>query len=56
LSFLKPRAETWQPRDRNPAGGESEAEKEYKADQVNLQIQTNDEDSLHTKNLTAIRK
>ena len=39
-----------------PAGCESEAEKEYAADQVDLQVQSNDEDFLHTKNLTAIQK
>ena len=39
-----------------PAGCVSEAEKEYAADQVNLQVDTNDEDFLHTKNLTAIQK
>jgi hypothetical protein len=39
-----------------PAGCVSEAEKEYAADQVNLQVDSNDEDFLHTKNLAAIRK
>jgi hypothetical protein len=39
-----------------PAGCVSEAEKEYAADQVNLQVETNDEDFLHTKNLNAIQK
>ncbi|HVN93257.1 MAG TPA: hypothetical protein VMT38_06160 [Terracidiphilus sp.] len=39
-----------------PAGCVSEAEKEYKADQINLQADANDEDFLHTKNLAAIQK
>jgi hypothetical protein len=39
-----------------PAGCDSEAEKEYAADQVNLQVETNDENFLHTKNMTAIQK
>lgn len=39
-----------------PAGCVSEAEKEYAADQVNLQVDTNDEDFLHTKNMTALQK
>jgi hypothetical protein len=39
-----------------PAGCDSEAEKQYASDQVNLQVETNDEDFLHTKNLAAIQK
>ena len=39
-----------------PAGCVSEAEKAYQADQINLQADTNDENFLHTKNLTAIQK
>jgi hypothetical protein len=39
-----------------PVGCVSEAEKEYAVDQVNLQVDTNDENFLHTKNLTAIQK
>ena len=39
-----------------PAGCVSEAEKEYKAAQINLQADTNDENFLHTKNLNAIQK
>ena len=39
-----------------PAGCVSEAEKEYKAAQVNLQVDSNEEDFLHTKNLKAIQK
>jgi hypothetical protein len=39
-----------------PAGCVSDAEKEYKADQINLQVLANDEDFLHTKNMTAIQK
>ena len=39
-----------------PAGCVSEAEKEYKADQINLEADTNEENFLHTKNLTAIQK
>jgi hypothetical protein len=39
-----------------PTGCVSEAEKEYAADQINLQVLTNDENFLHTKNLTAIQK
>jgi hypothetical protein len=39
-----------------PAGCTSEAEKAYQADQVNLQVDTNDENFLHTKNMTAIQK
>jgi hypothetical protein len=39
-----------------PAGCVSEAEKEYQTDQVNLQIATNDENFLYTKNMTAIQK
>jgi hypothetical protein len=39
-----------------PAGCDSEAEKEYAADQVNLQVETNDENFLHSKNMTALEK
>ncbi len=39
-----------------PAGCDSAAEKAYSADQVNLQADSNDEDFLHTKNMTAIQK
>jgi hypothetical protein len=39
-----------------PAGCDSEAEKEYAADQVNLQIEAKDEDFLHTKNMAALQK
>jgi hypothetical protein len=39
-----------------PAGCTSEAEKVYAADPVNLQIATNDEIFLHTKNVTALQK
>ncbi len=39
-----------------PEGCVSEAEKEYKADQINLEADTNDENFLHTKNLNAIQK
>jgi hypothetical protein len=39
-----------------PAGCVSDAEKTYEADQVNLQVDTNDENFLHTKNMTAIQK
>jgi hypothetical protein len=39
-----------------PAGCTSEAEKDYQAAQVNLQVATNDENFLHTKNMTAIQK
>lgn len=39
-----------------PASCVSDAEKEYKAGQVNLQIDTNDENFLHTKNMNAIQK
>jgi hypothetical protein len=39
-----------------PKGCVSEAEKTYQADQINLEADTNDENFLHTKNLTAIQK
>ncbi|MDR3754754.1 MAG: hypothetical protein P4K93_15550 [Terracidiphilus sp.] len=39
-----------------PAGCVSEAEKEYKAAQVNLQVDSNEEDFLHTKNLKTMQK
>jgi hypothetical protein len=39
-----------------PAGCVSEAEKQYSADQINLQADTNDENFLHTKNLNALQK
>lgn len=39
-----------------PAGCVSDAEKVYRADQINLQADTNDENFLHTRNLTAIQK
>jgi hypothetical protein len=39
-----------------PKGCVSEAEKTYQADQINLQADSNDENFLHTKNLTAIQK
>ena len=39
-----------------PAGCVSEAEKDYQAAQVNLQVDTNDENFLHTKNLNALQK
>jgi len=38
------------------SGCVSAAEKQYQADQINLQADTNDENFLHTKNLTAIQK
>jgi hypothetical protein len=39
-----------------PQGCVSAAEKAYQTDQTNLQIATNNENFLHTKNLTAIQK
>lgn len=39
-----------------PAGCDSEAEKTYQVDQINLQADTNDEDFLYTKNMAAIQK
>jgi len=41
---------------RPPASCVSDAEKAYSADQINLQVDTNDENFLHTKNMTAIQK
>ncbi len=39
-----------------PAGCTGDAEKAYAADQVSLQVDTNDENFLHTKNMAAIQK
>jgi hypothetical protein len=39
-----------------PAGCVGQAEKEYKAAQINLEADGNDEDFLHTKNMAAIQK
>jgi len=41
---------------RPPASCVSDAEKAYSADQINQQVDTNDENFLHTKNMTAIQK
>jgi hypothetical protein len=39
-----------------PASCVNEAEKAYSADQIELQVETSDENFLHTKNLNAIQK